>query len=182
MALLHLAPIYQTVKDFGTQEFIENNGPIYGSFNTWLGSGYYFWDGAVELAHWWGKVHCKGSYVICEAMADFDQEVFFDLFGSTADLKVFRQIANILCDKHLLHNITVSAVLNQMRKHTSFPYRVIRARSEHNIPENIKMRFVDRDWGYMNTIPAVQICFFDKDCISNYHIVYPHPIEPDIVV
>lgn len=47
-------PLYQTVKNNGNKQSIETFGPIYGKVDTWLGNGYYFWDGFIELAHWWG--------------------------------------------------------------------------------------------------------------------------------
>ena len=182
MASIHLVPIYQTIKNRGTHEMIERMGPIFGRHNTWLGPGYYFWDGAIELSHWWGRVHCKGSYFICEAEAYIDQDEFFDLCGNTADMRVFRDITKALRDKHSFAEITVSAVLNEMRKHTSFPYRAIRARSEHKIPENECMKFVESDNNFMITLPAIQICFSNINPIKSYHVIYPQHIEKDEVV
>lgn len=182
MASIHLSPLYQTVKDKGSHEMIERSGPIYGRENTWLGKGYYFWDGAIELAHWWGSKHCHGSYVICEATADFDQKEYFDLVGNSADLKLFRDILNALRKKHSFQDITVSAVLNEMRKHTSFPYRVIRARSEHYIPGGDRIKFVENDGQVMITLPAIQVCFSDAKYIKNYHVIFPKIIEKGEVV
>lgn len=134
MSAIRLEPLYQTIQNKGTNDSIERMGPIYGRDNTWLGPGYYFWEGAIELAHWWGRVHCKSDYIICEATAEFNQSEMFDLFGNTSDFKLFRDITNALKDKFAYQEITVSAVLNEMRKRTSFHYKVIRARSEHHIP------------------------------------------------
>ena len=142
MSAIRLEPLYQTIQNKGTNDSIERMGPIYGRDNTWLGPGYYFWEGAIELAHWWGRVHCKSDYIICEATAVFNQSEMFDLFGNTSDFKLFRDITNALKDKFAYQEITVSAVLNEMRKRTSFHYKVIRARSEHHIPGGEKMRFV----------------------------------------
>lgn len=182
MESIHLSPLYQTVRDKGSHEMIERFGPIYGRENTWLGKGYYFWDGAIELAHWWGSKHCSGAYAICEAEAEFGEDEYFDLVGNTADLKLFRDIMDALKTKHSFQEITVSAVLNEMRKHTSFPYRVIRARSEHNIFGGDRIKFVENDSHVMITLPAIQICFSDSKYIKNYHVIFPQIIDKDEVV
>jgi hypothetical protein len=177
MSAIRLEPLYQTIQNKGTNDSIERMGPIYGRDNTWLGPGYYFWEGAIELAHWWGRVHCKSDYIICEATAEFNQSEMFDLFGNTSDFKLFRDITNALKDKFAYQEITVSAVLNEMRKRTSFHYKVIRARSEHHIPGGEKMRFVERDTNVLITLPAVQVCFTDTKSVKNYHVIYPQPMN-----
>lgn len=182
METIHLSPLYQTVRDKGSHEIIERQGPIYARDNTWLGKGFYFWDGAIELAHWWGQKHCSGAYVICEAIADLEEDEYFDLVGNSADLKLFRNILNALRKTHSFQDITVSAVLNEMRKHTSFPYRVIRARSEHNISGGDRLKFVENDNHVMITLPAIQICFSDSKYIKNYHVIFPKIIDKDEVV
>ncbi len=182
MSSIRLEPLYQTIQNKGTYESIERMGPIYGRYDTWLGPGYYFWEGAIELAHWWGHVHCRNNYIICEAIADFEQSEMFDLFGNTADFRLFRQILDKLQDVFSYQEVTVSAVLNIMRKRTTFPYTVIRARSEHIIPGGSKIKFVENDPHILVTLPAVQICFANRAPIKNYHVIYPQPISEDELV
>lgn len=182
MSTIRLEPLYQTIQNKGTYDSIERMGPIYARYKTWLGPGYYFWDGAIELAHWWGNVHCKNDYIICEAAAVINQSEMFDLFGNTADLKLFRDITKALKEKFAFQEITVSAVLNEMRKRTNFHYKVIRARSEHLIPGENKMKFVERDNSVLVTLPAVQVCFSDFKSVINYHVIYPQPISEQELV
>lgn len=177
MSAIRLEPLYQTIRNKGTYDSIERMGPIYGRYNTWLGPGYYFWEGAIELAHWWGRVHCKSDYIICEAMAECEQSEMFDLFGNTADFKLLRDVMDALKEKFAYQEMTVSAVLNIMRKRTSFPYKVIRAKSEHMIPGGKKVKFVERDSNVLYTLPAVQVCFSDVRSVKNYHVIYPQPIS-----
>lgn len=171
MAHIHLDPLYQTISNNGTKEYIEKFGPIYSREHTWLGNGYYFWEGAIELAQWWGRVHYLNDYIVCEATADFEKEDMFDLFGSTSDLKVFRDIANELKDKFRFQELTVSAVLTEMRKLPSFNFSVIRATSNHIIDSNV-IKFVEDDRHVLYMLPAVQICFSNRKYINNYHVIY----------
>jgi len=172
--MITLYPLYQAVSHRSNgQALLEE--PIYGKTNTWLGNGYYFWDGAIELAHWWGKVHYHDSYDIYRAKAVFDESVFFDLFGSTSDLRIFRGITEMLQREFALQQLTVSAVLHEMRKRTSFSCSVIRARSEHWIPGSVHMQFVDYDRSYMVMLPAVQVCINDRSVIFEYERVYAKP-------
>jgi len=182
MSAIRLEPLYQTIQNKGTYDSIERMGPIYSRYNTWLGSGYYFWEGAIELAHWWGRVHCKSDYIICEAVAEFEQSEMFDLFGNTAALKLFRDIAYALKEKFAFQEMTVSAVLNEMRKRTSFSYRVIRARSEHIISGETRMKFVENDPHVFVSLPSVQVCFSDYKLINSYHVIYPQQIIQSEVV
>lgn len=182
MSSIQLEPLYQTIQNRGSHESVERMGPIYGRRDTWLGTGYYFWEGAIELAHWWGGVHCRNNYMICEAKACFDQSEMFDLFGNTAHFRLFRLITEALKDKFMFKAITVSAVLDEMRKHTSFSYRVIRARSEHIVPGTTNMKFVEKDRSILVTLPVVQVCFFDTKPIKNFHVIYPQSIIQGEVV
>jgi len=169
---MELNPLYQTIKKQGDKQSVARFGPIYGRKDTWLGDGYYFWDGFIKLAHWWGKKHCAGSYVICRASVVVEDHKVLDLVGRTADLKNFEVIYNAIKEKNPFQQITVPAVLAEMRKRTSFPYLVIRARSEHRIPENENIRFVDKDRAEMVLIPAIQLCVRERNLVRSYEEVW----------
>ena len=172
--IMVLYPLFQAVKHRKDNSEVLVD-PIFGHSNTWLGKGYYFWDGAIELAHWWGKVHYQNCYDIYQAKAEFDDSVFFDLFGSTSDLRLFRDVTKMLQEKFNYPQLTVSAVLNEMRKRTSFSNTVIRARSEHWIPGSMHLRFVDYDRSFMVMLPAVQVCITDRSVIKEYKKIFTQP-------
>ena len=60
--------VFQTLKNKGNPIEIERDGPFICRWeNSWMGTGYYFWETFLSNAHWWGKSHLNGDYVICEA-------------------------------------------------------------------------------------------------------------------
>ena len=171
MAKIIFYPIYQTVRKEGSPRMIELLGPIYCQSNPWLGKGYYFWDGFIELAQWWGVKHYQSFYFICQAKLEVDSEVLFDLAGSTQDMRLFNSAYQLLKVKMGYRKMTVAAVLAAMRRMSNFPYKVIRARSEHHVFFNERLSFVENDKSYMNTIPAIQICVMDKNLLSEFHVL-----------
>lgn len=57
--------------------------PIYCSTSdARLGYGYYFWDSIIGAAHWWGRVHYGGNYIICQSFYDAHSDKYFDLIGN----------------------------------------------------------------------------------------------------
>lgn len=171
MAKMIFNPIFQSVRKQGSVQLQELLGPIYCRSNPWLGKGYYFWDGFIELAQWWGCKHYASSYYICQAKMLVPSEQVLDLVGNTHDMIVFNTALKMLKKKLNSQSLTVAAVLAAMRKMTSFPYKVIRARSEHNVYANERIRFVENDFSYMNTIPAIQICIMDRNLIEDFHVI-----------
>ena len=68
--------LYQTLDDNDNADYVEQNAPFpCDRKNSWLGTGYYFWDTFIENAHWWGEVNYKNSYIICKAVCDFDTDI-----------------------------------------------------------------------------------------------------------
>ncbi len=57
-----------------------------------LGKGYYFWEDNVDLAHWWGDVHCNSEYVICEGSIHVDEDKFLDIVGNTRHHRYLRDM------------------------------------------------------------------------------------------
>lgn len=174
---INLSPVYQTISNQGKPKYtIETLGPIYCVNNPWLGNGYYFWDGFIELAHWWGNKHYAGNYIICQANLNFEDSEYYDLVGNTFHLRCFKAGMMALKAKLKCNNLTVSAVLAEFRKHSdNFHYKVIRARSEHHIEDSENVRFVEDDRGYMITIPAIQICVTDLKIVENYQEICRFP-------
>lgn len=71
--------LYQAI-DGGRKAVPET--PIYCSTSdARLGHGYYFWDSIIDAAHWWGKVHYGGHYIICQSFYDAHSDKLFDLLG-----------------------------------------------------------------------------------------------------
>jgi len=168
--MLQFDPVFQTKDNRGTKELRQRLGPICSSHNTWLGKGYYFWDGHIELAQWWGERHYHGNYVICQACIELEKEMLFDLYGNTSDQKVFNIVLQALHKKYPNQQLTVPAVLDDMNAHSEEfrKMKAIRASSEHCIPQAERVKYIDGQYGTHLTIPAIQICAKDLNVIKGY--------------
>ncbi|CAM4366697.1 hypothetical protein EWU23_09690 [Cytophagaceae bacterium 50C-KIRBA] len=180
MPLIYL---YQTLENRGNEEDILLNGPFICRRNTsWLGDGYYFWDGIIENAHWWGEVgyKVKGSdYVITKGCCDFDFDTCFDLVGWTEHLNQFKQAVDLMNEMGLIDsNVTVRRVIEYIKNKTqSFNYQAIRAcgvltRSEKS-EMFFQMKFNVKKVPYLDLTPPIQLCLFDKGSLNfrNYEVI-----------
>lgn len=179
-----LKVLYQTVGDRGNPEEIESCGPFICNKYPWLTAGYYFWDTFIEHAHWWGQQGYRGSYVISQYQFDYVPEDVFDLLDPSY-LAVFRQYAEYVEKDTGDHDITVPQVLEHMRRHTSFPYKGIRAEGRFSISYKdyphlqILMPFIKMSYkrtsARLDLMPPVQLCLFSKDYLKKGSglIVFP---------
>lgn len=166
------------MEDRSNIEEIENNGPfICKNKNAWLGVGFYFWDSNIESAHWWGKTSCHNNYIICKSQYDYNLEDFFDLVGNTEHTNELKQCAIIL-NKKSNTNATVSMTIEVLKRTTDFleKFKAIRAypiKFRNNSEDFIF--FNDNHKAYINLIPPIQICVFDKSFLYNnkFEIIYP---------
>lgn len=170
-------PILQTVEDKDNPDFVEANGPFLCEHNAWLGRGYYFWDRFYEIAQWWGESHYRGGYMICSAISDFEDGEILDLVGSTADMYYFRKSCETIEQFYVEKNITISFSIEYMKQNGCFDYKAIRA---HSIDCGEGDRYFRRPFrdnqknnAYLNLMPAIQLCIYEKTCVKNYHIIYP---------
>ncbi len=146
----------------------------------WLGEGYYFWDSFIELAKWWGEVHYGGNYIITETTATFNDDAVFDLVGNTDHMKFFAQYVDIL-ENDLKCEATVAQVIEHLKKHTSFgkTFKAIRADgrlSIKNIPENLPyikyVRFSLDHPQYLDLLPSIQYCVFEKTDVNTLKVSF----------
>lgn len=179
-----LKVLYQTVGDRRNPDEVKLKGPFQCYKSPWLTSGYYFWDTFIDLAHWWGEKGYNGSYIISQYSFEYNSDEIFDLLDPTY-LSEFKQCAEIIKNDIASCNITVSQVLEHMRRHTSFPYKGIRAEGRFSISysnfPNLKnlMPFVKPKYkstkARLDLQPPVQICLFSKESIKKGSgtIVFP---------
>ncbi len=176
--------VYQTLEDRGNSIQVELEGPYPCNWeNTWLGEGYYFWDTFIENAHWWGKEVRKNylAYIICRAECDFNDIDCLDLHGNTEQLKMFKDSYELSKSMGKVNETTTVKMFLAFLKgeNKAFKYEAIRVngiRSKSiNSEYSVNLMFEDRKTQYLEIIPAVQICFFDKTSLNlrNYKIIYP---------
>ena len=178
--------VFQTLEDRGNPDIVMRDGPFKCRWqNSWLGEGYYFWEVLLNSAHWWGKSHLKGNYIICEANYRFDDEKIFDLSNGNPQHNLdFDSYLSELTTKGFIKEkvTTVSRVFNFIRTHIKGfgKYEASRAYSPNAIgekyPEHLhKLYFEFEKEMYLDMRPAVQICFYSKSALNlnNYHIIHP---------
>ena len=172
---------YHTVEDRNNPDHIEQETPFLCSHQgAWLGKGYYLWEQFIENAHWWGTQAYKknGAYVIVQFEGDSPQEGrCFDLLGNMEHLSEFRDAHKYLKDKNLQTKpITVSKVIEFIRKNTDFDNRYDSIRAKDNSPKNKDVvGFQENKYPYMELLPHIQLCLFSKSSLnlSKGKIVYP---------
>ena len=178
--------LYQTLENRSNPDEIENYGPFKcRTATSWLGEGYYFWDGFIELAHFWGKNGAYSNYVICEADADLHDENCYDLVGNIEHLKDFRSIIALTEQEGLVDNgTTVRRILTFMKDRGLFKHSSVRASAINSINDvednkdfTLRVKFIEhkKSSAYLDVIPPIQICIFDcsKVALKNYKIVFP---------
>ena len=172
---------HHTVEDKDNADYIENNSPfrIANIDQAYLGSGYYFWDNHINLAHWWGDMRYDGQYVICEGKFTVPSELFFDLVGDReAQISLEALISEFNLENEPLGQ--VFEFLKKLEKRPDmkgiFPYKVIRAADQGvNSYEQKQMKFASKRKGVMSLTPMYIICLIEKNQLHlhSYKIVYP---------
>ena len=187
--------VYQTLEDRGNPDYIETNGPfICNRKNAWLGTGYYFWESFIENAHWWGK-ECNSfvnGYIICEAEYTEDEEKCFNLIDNQIHIKMFNDTKSLMEKKGLyVHNQTkVSRIIEYLKNTLKiYHYEAIRVYGVNSKSNNSDFSnrtvFNDRaKYQYLDTSPAIQICFYSKISLTlrNYRIVFPVEYNSEYLV
>lgn len=188
---------YQTLEDRDIHK-VETDGPFKCTKeNAWLGHGYYFWDSFIENAHWWGKEvnNFKNGYIICESRYLLAENNCFNLVDNPIHLREFNQAKSLLIEKGLyVHNsTTVARIITYLRETLKiFKYEAIRAYGVNSInpgstySNRTKFKFSSfkDSFQYLDSLPAIQICFCSKTSLSltGFVIVYPIEYIEDYVV
>lgn len=173
--------LYQTLENRSEIQHIIDNAPFICNWsNTWLGTGYYFWDTFIDNAHWWGEIRYKKNYIITKFICDFSSSTCFDLVSNARHLQDFNDVLSLLREKGILDECTtVARVLAFLRDTGSFDYEAVRAYGVNSISETNKkyssrMKFELGKKQYLDYLPAWQVCIFEKKGLNlrDIQIVY----------
>jgi len=172
--------VYHTVESTEDKALIIKTAPFPcqdkpGELNEWLGDGYYFWEGSIKLAHWWGKVHYKRAgkhYAICRTFFHWEDGEILDLVGNTQQIKEVWKLVRQLKVNPYYDSSEFSAqfIINHIRKHAVKPfyYKAIRVYSEQcsgdKEVKDSKLFFDGHS--YLNLCPEIQICVLDKTTLD----------------
>ncbi len=168
--------VHHTCRKKGDIDKIKRAAPFYSDHNEsakefkFLGSGYYFWDGNIGIAHWWGKKQYGGKYLIFEGTIDAKKRWFLDLVGNRKDLRWMGEMIEKLEAKHN-KPFTLSEAIELLKKKGIFDYRLIRAADNHFIPKKTR-RFIPTEKHYLNLNPVYIVCSIDKerDLLINFKL------------
>jgi hypothetical protein len=188
ITLVFSTKLHQTLEDNDNPNYIEDHGPFPGNDfgNLYLGHGSYFWDNHLELAHWWGRVHIKRDYVICEAELNVAEGWFFDLVGCRRDMIHLKQMIHRLKLNHLALGQIIEVLKGmdaEPGKKGLFPFKVIRAVDVSSTSYNQNyLPFAEQKSGKTSLTPIFLICIIGKSdlLLSYYRIIYPeHYVQKD---
>lgn len=192
---MRIKTLYQTLKDKGNPDYIEDNAPFLCNWgNAWLGEGYYFWDTFIENAHWWGEVRHTTNYIIYKAECDFTTELCFDLVGETEHMLDFDESINFMKFKGLINEkTTVSRVITFLKeKVPGFNFEAIRVYGIKSISDyneeykkyKHRLIFELKKPQYLDYKPAIQLCLFKKNSLNlrNFKIEFPDEYNSEYVI
>ncbi|MCG9881273.1 MAG: hypothetical protein MH472_11805 [Bacteroidia bacterium] len=187
--------VYQTLEDRSNPDYVEDNGPFpCNRKNAWLGNGYYFWDSFIENAHWWGIEGAKftNGYFICEAHYDFDETLCFNLIDNPLHFQLFNNTKKIMQEKglYVVNQTTVARIIEYIKNTLNiFKYHAIRVyginSKSFNSPYSNRTIFDNNhNTKYLDSLPAIQICFYSKSSLNlrEYRLIYPPEYSDDYLV
>ncbi len=169
--------VFHTVKSTADKKRIVKDAPFLckdkpEELKEWLGDGYYFWECFEELAHWWGKVHYKGKYVICKTFFHCKNKEVLDLVGNTSQMREMTElVAALKADEGYQEDeFSAQFVINFLKTNTykPFVYKAIRVYSQECSSDkevnDTKLFFNKRS--FINLCPEIQICVLDKTTLD----------------
>jgi hypothetical protein len=187
--------VYQTLEDRDNPDHVCNHGPFScNRNNAWLGNGYYFWDSFIANAHWWGVEGARfpNGYYICKALYDFDEEKCFNLIDNPLHFQLFNDTKKLMMEKGLYvsNQTTVARIIHHIKDILKlFNYEAIRVyginSKSFNSPYTNRTIFdKNHNTKYLDSLPAIQICFYSKKSLNlrDYTIIYPPEYSDDYLV
>ncbi len=155
-------------------EDIERDGPFLSTHidndqnqHKFLGTGYYFWDNNIGMAHSHGQKNHKRRYHIFESQLDLDDNTFLDLAGNRIDMLFFQEIIEKLKQIESTQNWTIGHFIEFLKRQNKFPFRAIRA-IDSSINPKEAIRFVPNRVNFINLNPIFIVCLLDK---NKYQII-----------
>lgn len=161
---------HHTCNREGSIPEIEKNGPFLSVHKTederlhkFLGTGYYFWDNNLGMAHSHGQNNYKRSYYIFESELNLDDDLFLDLAGNRIDMINFQEIiAKLKAFDNSVESWTIAHFIEFLKTKSQFPYRAVRAIDTSITPKDV-MKFVPDRNNHINLNPIFIVCLLDKE-------------------
>ena len=159
---------YQTMKYIGSCDDCFDLAPILSNSQVlqWvLKEGYYFWPKSLDNAHFWGKSHYQGRYIVVDYNLELNEDDIFDLVGDPEHLDDFKEIlkAYISITEKTQKDVFVYQVIEHMifKYPQFFTFLAIKV---ENLPgfksSTNKIKFSNVDSMFLNK--RIQICLLKK--------------------
>lgn len=157
-----------TCSKTGNKDSIEQTGPFLSIHvesdkhqHKFLGTGYYFWDNNIGMAHAHGQRNYKRKYYIFEAELHLAKEIFLDLAGNRIDMLFFKDMMERLDRMMDTTDWTLAHYIEFLKRNNKFPFRAIRAIDNSINPRDIVL-FVQNRPNFTNLNPIFIVCLLDK--------------------
>lgn len=163
---------------------IEKDGPFLSEHtekdfekHKFLGTGYYFWDNNIGMAHAHGRYNYRRKYYIFEAALNMDENIFLDLAGNRIDMLWFQEVMAKLKEVDVSTlSWGIAHFIEFLKSKNQFPYRAIRAIDVGAKPKEL-IRFVPDRENTTNLNPIFIVCLLDKgeDLIQSFKHIRTFP-------
>jgi hypothetical protein len=175
---------HHTCSSTGTIQEIEQNGPFLSTHiqedskqHKFLGTGYYFWDNNLKMAHVHGQNNYKRKYYIFEADLNMVEDWFLDLAGNRIDMLHFQAIMDRLIENDVTKkDWTLAHFIEFLKTKEIFLYRAIRTIDTSAIPKEV-IKFVANRDKFTNLHPVFIVCLLDNgmDIINSFKHIKTFP-------
>lgn len=151
----------------GTISDIERHGPFLSTHleedtqkHKFLGTGYYFWDNNIGMAHAHGQRNCKRKYYIFQAELDLEEDVFLDLVGNRIDMLWLQEVIARFKRYEGAENWKIGSFIEFLKQKGLFSYKAIRA-IDNSIDPKEMIKFVENRDNFTNLNPVFIVCLLE---------------------
>ena len=153
----------------GLIEDIEKQGPFLSVYleedekqHKFLGTGYYFWDNNIGMAHAYGQKIYRRRYYIFEGELVLEDDSFLDLVGNRSDMLWFQEIMKRFEQLKNTERWTIGNFIEFLKRKNLLPYKAIRAIDNSITPKEI-IKFINDRPNFTHLNPIFIICLLEKD-------------------
>mgnify|MGYP000117476776 CR=1 FL=1 len=176
---------HHTCKNLGNKDeiekpFLSEHVETDSSKHKFLGTGYYFWDNNLSMAHSWGAKRLNKKYYIFECLLDIPSGKFLDLVGNRIDMLWFQEMIKLFMDAEIFKDSwSIGRFLEFLKlkskdvgKSDIFPYEAIRV-LDYTIDTKKKSIFAEDNEAYTNLNPVMIVCLttLDSGMVQEFRLI-----------
>ncbi len=158
---------HHTCSKLGTISDIERNGPFLSTYvkddnkqHKFLGTGYYFWDNNIGMAHAHGQNNYRRKYYIFQSELELETDIFLDLVGNRIDMLWFQDVMKRFEHIKEVEDWTIGSFIEFLKKRGFFKHKAIRA-IDNSINSKEIIKFIDNRDNFTNLNPIFIVCLLE---------------------